>query len=70
MFRIFSLDYFYLNLKKFYNKNNIVTIKRIIIYQEIYIFCRKVDDYVTIVKKKRLKIICLHTFEETHCTNN
>ncbi len=55
MFRIFNLDYFYLDLKKFYNKNNIVTIKKKIIYQEIYIFCRKVDDYVTIVKKKKIK---------------
>jgi len=32
MFRVFDLDYFYLNLKKFYDKNNIVTIKKKIIY--------------------------------------
>ena len=32
MFWIFDLDYFYLNLEKFYNKNNIVTIEKEIIY--------------------------------------
>ena len=55
MFQIFNLDYFYLNFKKFYNKNNIVTIKKKIIYRKIYIFCRKVDNYITIVRKKKIK---------------
>ena len=32
MFWVFNLDYFYLNLEKFYNKNNIVTIEKKIIY--------------------------------------
>ncbi len=55
MFRIFDLNYFYLNLKKFYNKSDIVTIKKKTIYREIYIFCRKVDDYITIVKKEKIR---------------
>ena len=70
MFRIFDLNYFHSNLEKFYNKSDIVTIEKKIIYREIYIFCRKVDDYVTIVKKKRLEIICLHAFKKTHCISN
>ena len=70
MFWIFDLNYFYLNFKKFYNKSNIVIIEKKIIYREIYIFCRKVDNYVTIVKKEKLEIIYLYAFEKTHCTNN
>jgi hypothetical protein len=55
MFRIFNLDYFYLNLKKFYNKNDIVTIKTKIIYREIYTFYYRVDNYITIIKEKKFK---------------
>jgi len=32
MFQVFDLNYFYLDFKKFYNKNNIVTIEKKIIY--------------------------------------
>jgi len=55
IFRISDLDYFYSDLKKFYNKNNIVTIEKKTIYREIYIFCRRVDDYASIVEKKKIR---------------
>jgi len=55
MFWVFNLDYFYLDFKKFYNKGDIATIKKKIIYQEIYIFCRKVNNYVIIVKKEKIR---------------
>jgi len=55
IFRVFDLDCFYLDLKKFYNKSDIVTIEKKIIYRKIYIFCRKVKNYVTIVKKEKIR---------------
>jgi len=32
MFRVFNLDYFHLDFKKFYDKSDIVTIEKKIIY--------------------------------------
>jgi hypothetical protein len=55
IFRIFNIDYFYLDLEKFYNKSNIVTIEKKTIYREIYIFCCRINNYVTIVKKEKIK---------------
>jgi len=55
MFQVFDLDYFYLNLKKFYDKSDIVTIEKKIIYRKIYTFYRKVGDYVIIIKKEKIR---------------
>jgi len=52
IFRIFDLDYFYSDFEKFYNKNNIIIIEKKIIYRKIYIFCRRINDYISIVEKK------------------
>ncbi len=70
MFRIFDLDYFHLNFEKFYDKSDIVTIEKKIIYREIYIFVAKLITMSLLLRKKRLEIICLHAFEKTHCINN
>ncbi len=55
MFRIFNLDYFHPNLEEFYGKDDIVTIEKEIIYREIYIFCRKVGDYATIIREEKIR---------------
>ncbi len=55
MFQVFNLDYFYLDLKKFYNKSDIITIEKKIIYRKIYTFCRKIDNYVIILKREKIR---------------
>jgi hypothetical protein len=55
MFRASDLGYFHPDLKEFYGKGDIVTIGKEIIYREIYTFCRRVDDYVTIVEEKKIR---------------
>ncbi len=69
-FRIFDLNYFYLDLEKFYSKSNIITTRKKTIYREVYIFCCRIDNYISIIEKKRLEITYLYAFEIMSCTNS
>jgi hypothetical protein len=68
IFRIFDLDYFYLDLEKFYSKSNIVTILKKI--ERYTLFVVELTTILLLLKKRRLETIYLYNFKKTYCTNN
>lgn len=63
-FRAFDLEYFHSNLEEFYEKSDIVITIKKTIYREIYIFCRRIQDYSNIVRKERVRMHLSTCFSE------
>ena len=63
-FRVSNLEYFHSNLEKVYEKENIVITSKKIIYREIYIFCRRVKNYVIFIDEEKIRNNLFSCFRE------
>ena len=63
-FRASNLEYFHSNLEKVYEKENIIITNKKIIYREVYIFCRRVKNYVIFINEKKIRNNLFSCFRE------
>lgn len=67
-FRIFDLEFFYLDVLESYEIDNIIFAHKEIIYREIYIFVQRINNYAHIVNESTIKESFFFYFRATTIT--